>query len=45
LSREQEAGPNHDVKVGSQYFENVAEFRHLRTTLTNQNYVHEGTET
>jgi len=45
LSREQDAGPIHDVKVGSEYFEIVAEFRHLRTTLTNQNYIHEETKT
>jgi hypothetical protein len=37
MSREQNAGQNLNVKIGYQYFETVAEFKHLRTTLANQN--------
>jgi hypothetical protein len=37
LSRHQNAGQNHDIKTGNRYFENVAEFRYLGTTIKNQN--------
>jgi hypothetical protein len=37
LSRHQNAGQNHDVKIGNRCFENVAQFRYLGTTITNQN--------
>jgi hypothetical protein len=33
----QNARQNHDVKKANRYFENVAQFRYLRTTVTNQN--------
>jgi hypothetical protein len=36
LSHQQTAGQNHDIKVGNRCFENVAQFRYLGTTLTNQ---------
>jgi hypothetical protein len=39
LSRHQNAGQNHDIKIGNRCFENVAQFRHLGTTKTNQNFI------
>jgi hypothetical protein len=37
------AGQNHDIKIANRYsyFENVAQFRYLGTTVTNQNLIHE----
>jgi hypothetical protein len=37
LSHHQNAGQNHDIKIDNRSFENVAEFRYLGTTVTNQN--------
>jgi hypothetical protein len=39
LSRQQNAGQNHDIKVGNRCSENVAQFRYLRTTITNQSLI------
>jgi hypothetical protein len=33
LSHHQNAGQNHDVKIADGYFENVAQFRYLGTTI------------
>jgi hypothetical protein len=44
LSRHQNAGNNHDIKIGNRCFENFAQFRYLGTTITNQNLVQEETE-
>jgi hypothetical protein len=41
LSRHQNAGQNHDINVGNKCFENVAQFRYLGTTITNQNLIQE----
>jgi hypothetical protein len=41
LSRPQNAGQNHDIKIANRGFENVAEFRYLGTTITNQNLIQE----
>jgi hypothetical protein len=41
LSRHQNAGQNHDIKIGNRCFENVAQFRYLGTTITNQNLIQE----
>jgi hypothetical protein len=41
LSRHQNAGQNHDIKIGNSCFENVAQFRYLRTTITNRNLIEE----
>jgi len=30
----QNTGQNHSSKIGNKYFENVAKFRHLETTVT-----------
>jgi uncharacterized protein YdaL len=39
LSRHQNAGQNHDIKVGNRCFEIVAQFTYLGTTTTNQNLI------
>jgi hypothetical protein len=35
----QNAGQNHDMKIPNRCFENVAQFRYLGTTITNQNLI------
>jgi hypothetical protein len=44
LSRNQNAGQNHDIKITDRCFENVAQFTYLGTTLTNQNLIQEETK-
>jgi hypothetical protein len=44
LSRPQNAGQNHDIKIGNRCFENVSLFRYLGTTITNQNLIQEEIE-
>jgi hypothetical protein len=39
LSRHQNAGKNHNTKTGDRSFENVAQFKYLGTTVTNQNLI------
>jgi hypothetical protein len=39
LSRQQNAGQNHDIKIGNRCFESVAQFKYLEMTVTNQNLV------
>jgi hypothetical protein len=41
LSRHQNAGQNHNIKIGDRFFENVAEFKYLGTTVTNKNLIEE----
>jgi hypothetical protein len=41
LSRNQIAGQNHDTKIGSRCFENVAQLRYLGATVTNKNLIQE----
>jgi hypothetical protein len=41
LFRHQNAGQNHDIKIGNRRFENVAQFRYLGTTITNENLIQE----
>jgi histidinol-phosphate/aromatic aminotransferase/cobyric acid decarboxylase-like protein len=41
LSRQQTAEQNHDIKIGNRCFKNVAQFRYLGTTITNQNLIQE----
>jgi hypothetical protein len=41
LSRHQNAGQNHDMKIGNRCFGNVEQFRYLGTTITNQNLIQE----
>ena len=39
MSRDQNAGRNHNVRIDNSTFERVEEFKYLGTTLTNQNSV------
>jgi hypothetical protein len=41
LSRHQNTGQNHNIKIGDRSFENVAQFKYLGTTVTNQNLIQE----
>jgi hypothetical protein len=41
ISRYQKSGQKHCIKIANMSFENVAKFKYLRTTLTDQNYKHE----
>jgi hypothetical protein len=41
LSCHQNAGQNHDMKTANRCFENVAQFKHLRMTVTNQKVIQE----
>jgi hypothetical protein len=41
LSCHQNAEQNHDIKITNRSFENVAQFRYLRMTVTNQNLIQE----
>jgi hypothetical protein len=41
LSRNLNAGQNHDIKIVDRCFENVAKFRYLGTTVTNQGLIQE----
>jgi hypothetical protein len=41
LSHHQNAGQNHDIKIGNRWFENVAQFTYLGMTITDQNLIQE----
>jgi hypothetical protein len=41
LPHHQNAGQNHDTKIANRCFENVAQFRYLGTTITDQNLFQE----
>jgi hypothetical protein len=41
ISRSWKIGQKHSIKVTNRSFEDVAKFKYLGTTLTNQNCVHE----
>jgi hypothetical protein len=41
LSRHQNAGQSLDMKIADRHFENMAQFRYLRMTITNQNLIPE----
>ena len=41
ISRDQNAGQNHSVKINYSTFERVEEFKYLGTTLTHQNSIQE----
>ena len=44
MSRDQNAGRNHSVKIDNNSFEKVEEFKYLETTLPNQNSIQEEIE-
>jgi hypothetical protein len=39
LSRHRNAGQNHDIKIANKSFGDIAQFRYLGTTVTNQNLI------
>ena len=41
MSRDQNAGRSHSIKIDNSSFERVEEFKNLGTHLTNQNYIYE----
>ena len=41
MSRDQNAGRNHSVRIDNSTFERVEEFKYLGTTLTHQNSIEE----
>jgi hypothetical protein len=41
LSRHQNVGRNRDIRIANRSFENVSQFKYLRTTVTNQNLIRE----
>ena len=41
MSRDQNAGRNHSVRIDNITFERAEEFKYLGTTLTNQNFIPE----
>ena len=41
MSRDHDVGRSHSIKNDNSSFENVEEFKHLGTTLTNQNSIQE----
>jgi len=44
ISRDQNAGQSHNIKIGNSSFERVEEFKYLETNLANQNSIQEDTE-
>jgi hypothetical protein len=41
LSRHQNEGQIHNMKIANRFFENAAQFKYFGTTVTNQNLTHE----
>jgi hypothetical protein len=41
MSGDRNAGLNHNIKIDNKSFERVEQFKYLRTTITNQNYIQE----
>jgi hypothetical protein len=41
ISRDQNAGQNHNIKIGNKSFGRMEQFKYFGTTLTNQNSIHE----
>jgi hypothetical protein len=41
LSHHWNAGQNHDIETANRSFKNVSQFKYLRATITNQNFIQE----
>jgi hypothetical protein len=41
MSRHQNSEQNHNLKIGDRSSENVAKFKYLGPTVTDQNFIHE----
>jgi len=41
MSRHQNSGYNQNIRIANELFENVAKFKYLGMTLTNQNDIHD----
>jgi hypothetical protein len=41
LSRHQNAGQNHDIKIANRSYQNVAQFKYLGTAVTNRSLIHD----
>jgi archaellum component FlaC len=41
MSRHQNSGQNQNIRITNEFFENVAKFKYLETTITNQNDIHD----
>jgi hypothetical protein len=41
IARDQNVGRSHNVKIDNSSFGMVEEFKHLGTTITNENYIQE----
>jgi hypothetical protein len=41
MSRNQNAGQNREIEIGSRSFKNVSQFKYLGTTVTNHNLIQE----
>jgi hypothetical protein len=41
MSRYPNSGQNQNIRIATETFENVAKFKYLGTTLTNQNDIHD----
>jgi hypothetical protein len=41
MYRHHNAGQARDIKIANRSFENVAQFKYMGTTVTNQNYIQE----
>jgi hypothetical protein len=40
MSHNENAGQYHNIKIANIAFKNMTKFKYLKTTVTNQNYIH-----